>query len=177
MRAICRAYSLIIIIGLKRFLFPGFVVGLCIVASCDKGLAPPPAAVVTSISGRVSFSGTWPRRDSVRALELVLVQPSAPFADSTLIQGLNTTVIPLVALNYNSSDTAYRYIGIKPDTYHYLGVAQLFDTNVFRDWRVVGFAHDANDSARAFVLHAGDAITGADVHVNWDSLPRQPFLK
>ncbi len=144
---------------------------------CNKGLEPPPASQVASISGRVHFVSPWPAKASVHVLELVLVQPAAPFADSTLIKGLNTTVIPLASLNYLSGDTNYSYSGIKPGTYNYLGVAQLFDTNVYRDWRVVGFSHDARDSAIGYTIHAGDAITNADVYVNFDSLPRSPFTK
>jgi hypothetical protein len=132
---------------------------------------------MTSISGKVHFVSPWPKKDSVRRLELVLIQPGAPFSVTTLIKGFGTTVLPLAQLNYLSSDTTFLYPGINPGTYNYLGVAQLFDTNVYRDWRVVGFAHDSKDSATSYTIHAGEAITNADVYVNFDSLPRSPFTK
>ena len=142
--------------------------------SCNDGLAPPPKN--PTLSGTVHFAKHWPPADSVNILAVVLVQPNPPFADSTLISGLNTTVLPFT-LNYLSSDTTYQF-SVKPGTYGYLGVAQNYNKlDLFHAWNVVAFAHNAQDSTRSFVLMPGDAITGVDLYVNFDSLPRQPFIK
>jgi len=99
-----------------------------------------------------------------------------PFADSTLFKGLNTTVLP-ISLNYGSGDTTFIYDNLKPGIYGYLGVAQLTGKDILNDWKVVGFAHDALDSAIAFDLHSGEHIQNVDITVRFDSLPRQPFTK
>jgi hypothetical protein len=142
---------------------------------CDKGLEPPavPVGVAqATISGKIHFPGRWPRKDSVVGLFLVLIQPAPPYLESTLISGINTTVLP-IQLNYLSSDTSYAY-AVKVQKYSYLGVAQLYGANTTADWHIVGFAHDALDSAISFDVTPGAQLK-ADITVNFDSLPRQPF--
>lgn len=63
-----------------------------------------------------------------------------------------------------------------PDaTYHYIGVAQNFG-DLFKDWKVVAFVHDAKDSATTFTLKAGEQRRGVDLVVRFDTLIRQPFI-
>lgn len=147
------------------------LLSMSLISSCDKGLMPPPPK--PTISGQVQFRGTWPRKDSVTLLALALISFPGPYKPTDLIGGLNTTVIP-IALSYRSGDTTYRY-EVDRARYYYLGVAQNYG-NIFTDWRVVGFAHDERDSALTFDLSEGVSIDSVDIVVNFDSLPRQPFI-
>jgi len=139
--------------------------------SCDKGLSPPSS---TSISGTVHFIGT--PKDSVKILAVVLVEPPPPYATSSIISGLNTTIFPYTLSTTTFHDTSYSYTVIPDTTYHYLGIAQNFG-DLFKDWKVVAFIHDGKDSAVSFMLKPGEQRTGVDISVNFDSLPRQPFIK
>jgi len=142
--------------------------------SCNAGLSPAAPDTMATLSGTVHFPKRWPAKDSVNIIVLVLVKPSPPFSDTSLIAGLNTTVLPFT-LNYLSSDTAYQYI-VPAGSYGYLGVAVNYDkNNILTAWHVVGFAHDSRDSATVFNLVGGSVVRGVDVFVNFDSLPRQPF--
>jgi hypothetical protein len=141
--------------------------------SCDKGLAPLPPEQIAEISGNVHFIGI--PSDSVKALAVVLVLPPAPYATSTIINGINTTVFPYVLSSKTFHDTSYSFI-VTPNTYHYLGVAQNFG-DLFKDWRVVGFVHDEKDSAISFTLKPGEHRDSVDIIVHFDSIPRQPFIK
>jgi len=150
-----------------------FLLSLFFLLSCDKGLAPLPQSQLASISGKVHYTGT--PKDSVKILAIVLVQPISPYPPSILIAGFNTTFLTFLLSSTSLTDTSYS-ISVKPDTvYHYLGVAQNFG-DVFKDWKVVAFMHDDKDSATYFKLNPGEQRTGVDITVNFDSLPRQPFI-
>ena len=143
--------------------------------SCDKGLAPIPASQISTISGSIHFTGL--PKDSVNILAVVLVQATAPFTAASLIAGFNTTVLPFSLSTTTFSDTTYK-ITVKSDsTYHYLGVAQNYGSNLLTDWRVVAFAHDSKDSAQSFTLKSGEQRTGVDLTIRFDTVLRQPFIK
>jgi hypothetical protein len=144
--------------------------------ACDQGLEPPPPA--PSIAGRIRYAGITPPCDSIRILAVVLVETAPPYVPTDLINGfLNNTILTYVLEPCTFRDTTYQITVIPGKRYNYLGVAQNYDTNLYNDWRVVGFSHLANDSARSFELSAGEALTGVDIHVRFDSLPRQPFIQ
>lgn len=143
-------------------------------AACDKGLAPPPASTRSTLSGKITFKGTWPAVDSTWLIAIALIPEPPPFASSTLISGVLSGAVKYIELKYHSRDTNYLF-EIDSGTYHYLGVAQQYNTDLFTDLRVVGFAHDRQDSALKFTFGPG-ADHQADIIVNWDSLPRQPFI-
>src|SRR5436309_9755560 len=126
-----------------------FLLLCALLLSCDKGLSPPGL----TISGKVHFTNLPAPTDSVKLLAVVLVEQPAPFTASMLVAGLNTTVLPFLLSTTSFRDTNY-LIPVKQDvTYHYLGVAQYYGSSLLTDWRVVGFAHDARDSALSFTLH------------------------
>lgn len=145
------------------------------VSACDNGLAPPPPDLRATITGRISYIGRFPSCDSVISLAVVLARPPAPYTDSQLINGLNTEFYPISLDKCTFRDTTFRFT-IDPGTYHYLGVAHNYK-DLFKDWQVVGFVHDENDSAKSFILKAGDEISGVNIRVRFDSLPRQPFIQ
>jgi len=146
---------------------------LFFLCGCDKGLAPPPPA--PTISGSIHFIGT--PKDSVQTLLVVAVQAPPPYDVSYLLTGALAGTIKAFSLSTTSfHDTTYS-IAVSADTaYRYLGVAQKYGYDVTKDWHALGFAHDANDSALVYLLKPGDQMTGVDLIVNFDSLPRQPFI-
>ena len=146
------------------------VLALFVFISCDKGLEPPPIA---TISGKVTFVGTFPPCDSVVLLAVVLARPPEPYTDSQLIAGLNKDFYPFTLTPCSFRDTFYTFT-VPAGTYNYLGVAHNYG-DLFKDWQVVGFAHNPDDSPQTFTLSSGDAVTGIDIRVRFDSLPRQPF--
>jgi hypothetical protein len=149
---------------------------VCSLLSCDKGLEPPPPA--PTISGTIYYSGAKPPCDSVRLLAVVLIETAPPYVPEDLINGLlNNTVLPFLLEPCTFRDTTYMFTVVPNKRYNYLGVAQNYDTNLYNDWRVVGFSHFENDSARSFELLPGESVSAVDIRVRFDSLPRQPFVK
>jgi hypothetical protein len=143
---------------------------------CDKGLEPPPPA--PTISGKIYFSGAKPPCDSIRILAVVLIEAAPPYVPETLINGfLSSSILTFVLESCTFRDTTYKLTVAPNKRYNYLGVTQNYDTNLYNDWRIVGFAHMQDDSARSFELMPGEAVRNVDIHVRFDSLPRQPFAK
>lgn len=141
--------------------------------ACDKGLAPPPPS--PTISGSIHFIGT--PKDSVQALLVVLIEARPPYVASYLLAGAAAGTIKASSLSTTTfHDTTYS-LTVSPDTtYHYLGVAQKYGYDLTKDWHAVGFAHDGKDSALTFIFKPGEQRSGVDLIVNFDSLPRQPFI-
>lgn len=140
---------------------------------CDKGLTPPLQALRTSLSGKIHFAGQKPVCDSVQVLAVVLSKDPAPFSVNDILLKFNVSIFVQVLESCAFRDTSFSF-DLKPDTYHYLGVVQKYDT-AFTSWRVVGFAHDELDSAASFTLDSGTNIRNVDIRVRFDSSSRQPF--
>jgi len=144
---------------------------------CDRGLAPPaPALTKPVISGKIHFTGSKPPCDSVKTLAVVISQNPAPFSVTDIITRFGTTIFGYIIEPCAFKDTSYSF-SLAPGTYNYLGVAQQYDTSLLNDWRIVGFAHDEQDSARSFTLHYGDVVDSIDIRIRFDSSSRQPFIK
>lgn len=122
------------------------------------------------------FVGTFPPCDSVRALAVVLSQQPAPFSVSDILNNFNKTIFAFSLASCSFHDTTFSFV-VAPDTYRYLGVAQLFSDSVNKDWHIVGFAHTDEDSAIAYPLEEGQTISDIVLRVRFDSLPRQPFIQ
>lgn len=158
-----------------KYLFGLFSLALLLVA-CDRGLAPLPASTITSISGRIHFVGSFPPCDSVKALAVVLSAQPAPFSVSDILNNYNVSIFAVPLAPCSFADTSFVF-EVAPNTYRYLGVAQLFGDSVNKDWRIVGFAHTEQDSAEIFSLSEGESVTGVELRIRFDSLPRQPFIQ
>ena len=157
---------------LAAFLIMAFVV--C--EGCDKGLMPSLPGK-PFIAGKITFAGHWPPPDSVKHLVLVLVPGDPPYRVSSLISEVFSDSILSILLNYENSDTSFRFNNLVPGRhYGYLGIAQQYGDSIQRDWRSIGFWHDIRDSALSFTAITGDSAPNADIHVNFDSLPWQPFI-
>lgn len=144
---------------------------------CDRGLAPPPPALTKPVlSGTIHFSGTKPPCDSVKTLAVVISQNPAPFSVSDIINLYGVSIFVNIIQPCAFKDTSYSFT-LAPGTYKYLGVAQQYDTSLFNDWRIIGFAHDDQDSAQSFTLNYGDVVDSVDIRIRFDSTSRQPFIK
>ncbi len=152
------------------------IVILLAFGGCDKGLAPPAPEQVTSLSGSVHFTGVFAPCDSVRILAVVLAQHPAPFSVGDLLAEYNKTIFIFQLAPCSFHDTSFSFI-LKPGHYQYLGVAQNYGDSLFKDWRIVGFAHNELDSALTFNLQTGDHPSNIVLRVRFDSLPRQPFIR
>src|SRR5689334_14474071 len=130
---------------MRRWHCAVIIVVAFIFLNCDKGLQPPPPA--PSISGKIIYDGAHPPCDSVRILAVVLIEPAPPYQPKDLIDGfLNNSILTYLLESCTFRDTTYSITVAPNKRYNYLGVAQNYDTNLYNDWRVAGFAHDANDS-------------------------------
>jgi hypothetical protein len=145
------------------------------IGGCDEGLQPPPIDSISYLSGTIHFAGTYPPCDSVKLLAVVLAQPPAPFQATQLLAGLNTIFYAVTLESCTFRDTSFTFT-VKPGTYHYLGVAQNYGSDLTKDWRVVGFAHTELDSPMTYFLEPGKRANAGVVQVRFDSLPRQPFI-
>lgn len=114
----------------------------------------------------------------MRLMALALSSEPPPFAADQLIKNLlNGRLLPVISsFGYGIKDTSF-YYELDTGTYYYLGVAQQFGPDPNKDWQVVGFAHDENDSARTFHIGPHDRYTDLIIDVRFDSLPKQPFIK
>jgi hypothetical protein len=138
-------------------------------------LAPPPPQ--PSIEGRVRFLSVWPHKDSIRIMALALMEIPPPYTGSQILAGFGTVVHPVItSFTYGTIDTSF-YFELDTGTYYYLGVAQQFGPDFNKDWRVLGFAHDHQDSANVFHIGEGDRVKNIQIDVKFDSLPRQPFVQ
>ena len=160
-----------------RILLASFLILVSVMSEgCDKGLMPPLPGK-PFIAGKITFAGHWPPPDSVKHLVLVLVPGDPPYKVSNLISEVLSDSILSILLNYRNSDTSFRFNSLVLGRhYGYLGIAQQFGDSILHDWRSVGFWHDNHDSALSFTAVMGDSATNADIHVNFDSLPWQPFI-
>ncbi len=143
---------------------------------CDKGLSPPEPSRYAILGGHIRFDGVKPPCDSVKALAVVISEQGAPFSVSDIINNINKTIFAVPLAPCSFTDTSFAFT-LKPATYHYLGVAQLYGDSINRDWRIVGFAHSAEDSASQFILLPGMTDTSITLHVRFDTLIRQPFIE
>jgi hypothetical protein len=147
-------------------------------SACDKGLSPPPPK--PSISGTVHFRSAWPHKDSLadRLMVLALSTVPPPYTAPQLIQGVfNGSVFAVMQnFSYGTVDTNFHF-ELDTGTYYYLGVAQQFGPDFNKDWRVLGFAHDEQDSAIVFRIKENDHVENIHIDVRFDSLPRQPFVQ
>jgi len=137
--------------------------------SCDHGIDPKNWAE-PGFSGKITFMGKIPPKDSLYDLRLVVYKKYPPpnffefvkFSDS-------------IPLNQNP----YQYtMLIQPGTYEYIVVAQQYGPNLFLHWRAVGFYSllPGKQFPSAITIDENTFLTNIDITVDFDHLPIQPFL-
>jgi len=162
---------------LKGLLFIAFFT-----MSCDHGLAPlpvEPEAVKAGFGGVIRYIGKWPPPDSLKDLRLVAFLNFPPQdIVSEVISGKAKVYPPLgeSSLPFNVDSTRYEFF-VDPGTYQYIAVAQQYGPNVFADWKAVGMYHTTSEPNQpaSVTVPPNVFVTGIDIMVDFDHLPRQPF--
>ncbi|MHB1048855.1 MAG: hypothetical protein ACYC09_02150 [Bacteroidota bacterium] len=151
---------------------------------CDRDGLNPNQYQEPGISGTISFAGPLPPSDSLRDLRIVAV-PYYP-VDTTFAELfdkiVNKGIIPfsegLSAKAVANGSIAY-HMNVKPQTYHYVAVVQLFGINFLQDWRVVsiyGYT-TADPTPKPVVVTEGTITDNINFVVDFSSVPVQPFTQ
>lgn len=169
---------------MRKEILLSIVVLLSIFSACDQSGLNPNEYQEPGFSGSITVVGLIPPRDSVRDLRVVAV-PYYP-VDTTVAdlidKILNKQVIPFsesLSNNVAPNTTIQYQMFVKPKTYHYVAVAQLYGINVFQDWRVVGiYGYSPSTPTPApVVVVEGQMTKNINITVNFYNLPPQPFKK
>lgn len=147
---------------------------------CDKGLSPYDAEQVPAgISGTVYFQN-WPPQDSLYDIRVVVFRNYPPQNIVGEVLEGRAVVFPEIS----EPDTIPFYIDslaysmqMETGLWQFLAVAQQFGPDLYNDWRVVGqYVKSEHDSLPSpIILQEGDFLSDLNIHVNFDSLPPQPF--
>lgn len=163
----------------KLSLFVTLALLFTVLASCDKGLSPPPIILKSSISGMITYvngKDKWPPSDSVLDIRVAMFKVYPP-------QDILTEVLSGNALFTDSLprfvDSASYLIEIPnpPEEIKYIVVAQQFGSIL--DWKAVGvYTVNGNvNEPSSILVEPGIDYKDINIKVNFDSLPPQPFLK
>jgi hypothetical protein len=134
--------------------------------ACDDGLAPPVTVPVGTISGEITYTGSWPPADSLVDLRFVAMRfvpvDTSDFLQLNLMEFSETLQMNVVA-------DSFKIEGVVPGTFFYSGVAQHFSTEILA-WRPVGLV-DSNGGI--FEVQPGKQAE-VTVHVDFGNLPHFP---
>lgn len=147
---------------------------------CDKGLSPYDVEQVPAgISGIVYFQN-WPIQDSLYDIRVVAFRNYPP--QNIVEEVLTGSAIVFPGLS--EPDTISFYIDslaysmkMEAGLWEFLAVAQQFGPDLYNDWRVAGqYVETEHDSLPSpIILEEGEFLSDLNIHVNFDSLPPQPF--
>ncbi|MBI2429723.1 MAG: hypothetical protein HYV29_13190 [Ignavibacteriales bacterium] len=153
-----------------------------LLSGCDEEGLNPNEFQEPGFSGTITFVGSIPPRDSIDDLRVVAV-PYYP-VDTTVAdlidKILNKQIIPFSGSlsDQVEPNTTIRYeMFVKPQTYYYIAVAQLYGANIFQDWRVVsiyGHTPTHNDPLPITIID-GELKENINFTVDFYNLPPQPF--
>ncbi len=147
---------------------------------CDEEGLNPDEFQEPGFSGTITFAGTIPPRDSIDDLRVVAV-PYFPI-DTTVAELITKILNQTIPYSGSLSDqvaanTAIQYeMFVKPDTFKYVAVAQLFNSaNPFQDWRVVSIYGNSATNPSPVVVIDGEMKKNINFSVDFYNLPPQPF--
>lgn len=132
---------------------------------CDHGLAPPGEDARGAIRGTLTYSGTWPARDSLREIRFVGMR-FVPQDTSDFLQ-LNRMVISDTLSRYVTSDSFF-ISNVQAGVYVYSGVAENFGRGIL-DWRPIEL-YTLNQGT--FVVRGNETIS---LSIDVDLSQRPPF--
>lgn len=161
----CFAFSTFMTSTLKPF-FTLLFVSSILCMGCDHGLAPPEQEALGAISGTLTYTGTWPARDSLRELRFVGMR-FIPQDTSDFLQ-LNRMVISDTLSRYVTADS-FHISGVRAGAYVYSGVAENFGRGIL-DWRPIELY--AEDQGTFFVR--GNETTTISISVDLSERPVFP---
>ncbi|MBX2821887.1 MAG: hypothetical protein KTR29_19470 [Rhodothermaceae bacterium] len=142
-----------------------FLTILIILTACDHGLAPPEENARGAISGTLTYSGTWPARDSLREIRFVGMR-FVPQDTADFLQ-LNRMVISDTLARYVTSDSFF-IPSVQAGVYVYSGVAENFGRGIL-DWRPIEL-YTLNEGT--FIVRGNETTT---LSIDVDLSVRPPF--
>lgn len=157
------------------------IVSLLSVGCEEEGLNPNEFQE-PGFSGTITFIGSIPPRDSIDDLRIVAV-PYYP-VDTTVAdlidKILNKQIIPFsnsLSDKVSANSSVQYETFVKPQTYYYVAVAQLYGTNIFQDWRVVSiYGHTpSHPDPLPVIVVDGEMKKNINFTVDFYNLPPQPF--
>lgn len=152
--------------------------------SCDKGLTPVGTSSniqpeITGISGTVYFKN-WPPLDSLKDLRLIVFKNFPP--SSVISEILSGQAFLYPALGDTNRlpfyvDSINYEMELDPGTYEYFVVGQQFGDDLYNDWLAAGqYDTTPQDSLpTSLTITENELLKDIFIHVNFDSLPIQPF--
>jgi len=156
-----------------------FILSVC---GCDRDGLNPNDYQEPGISGTITFDGQLPPLDSLKDLRIVAV-PYYP-VDTTFAELfdkiVNKGIIPFsegFSGKAVSNGSLPYQMDVKPQTYHYVAVVQLYGANFLQDWRVVsvyGYT-TADPKPKPVVVKEGAVTDNINFFVDFYSVPVQPF--
>jgi len=154
----------------------GFILCFVLVlAACDHGLEPPPAAK-PGFGGRITYKGTWPPADSLVRLAVVAFKHYPP--TNIVNDVLNGDAVFDTALTRNVDFQDYQFF-TEPVTFEYVVVAQQYGPDIFSQWRVIGvYSEDSSQTIPKTVsVSPGTFVSDIDITVDFDRPPPQVLVK
>ena len=152
-------------------------------SGCDGGLTPPPE-IEPGFSGEIVFrQGTWPRSDSLFSLWL-FASKIYPTDSVQVFNGIINTppsiyLYPSFTENLPfGQDTLRYFFPLPPGNYIYIGVLHRFRNDIsVSSLQVVGVYKDPADTSKngQLAITEQTLFTGIDIHVDFHTLPVQPF--
>jgi len=165
--------------GILNIVFLGVI--SAIVISCNGGLEPePPAAGVTGFTGKVTFTGNWPKgikRTHLVAFKTPIVQVTDFFPPNLSII---LDSIPYGTREYNFNSVVNNFGGeILPGDYAYVVVAQSKTpllSLLREDWTVAGVYYAPGNSSFPGTLRIEKDKTTQNINIicDFNNPPPQP---
>lgn len=149
--------------------------GSTLLPSCG-GLDPNDLPPVSTISGTVTFTGTWPDSNVNQVLVVALEsKPTSP--DSILPAVLSGRAIFSEALPTYTAATPYSFeVPAPPRTFQYVVVAMQNGPNILTDWLMLSVYAPSGDPnlPGTVTISRGESVT-INFAVDFANLPPQPF--
>lgn len=156
-----------------------FTTFLLSVICCDHGLKPveEKPSQLSGISGKISYTN-WPS-SNLYDLRLVVFERYPPEDIFEELENRRAYVYPAIGqdgLPFNVDTTSY-VMELDTGYYEYVVVAQQYGSNVFEDWLAAG-QYDtvfSDELPTPITVRSGEILEYINIHVDFDSLPPQPF--
>jgi len=165
-----------------HFIFSALIFATMIFIFCDKGASPTEnnqTPEVSGVSGTVYFKN-WPEPDSLKDLRLIVFKNYPPTNIVSEILSGQAVVYPAlgdtVGLPLNVDSINYEF-ELDPGTYAYFVVGWQYGDDLYNDWRAAGdYDTTPGDTLPTpLVITKNQILKNIYIHVNFDSLPYQPF--
>jgi hypothetical protein len=167
---------------LMTYVFIALILATMIFIFCDKGASPTEnnqTPEKSGVSGTVYFKN-WPSPDSLNDLRLIVFKNYPPTNIVSEILSGQAIVYPALGdtmgLPFYVDSINYE-IELDPGTYAYFVVGQQYGEDLYNDWLAAGeYDTTPGDTLPTpLVIVRYKMLKDIFIHVNFDSLPYQPF--